>query len=403
MEGRCSPAWTCGRISGVAGLVFLAGATGCGRERPTVGQAPPAAVDGRTPTSAPELAASPGLEPETPGAGRSPFRPTAENAAPPPGPPPRGSRGMVWIPGGEFSMGAFDPSGHGGPGCGDPTADAQPVHRVYVDGFWMDATPVTNEAFAAFVRATGYVTVAERTPTAQEFPTAPPENLIAGSVVFAKPAGPVPLDSQFRWWTYLEGASWRHPTGAGSSLRGRERYPVVQVAFEDARAYARWAGKRLPTEAEFEFAARGGLSGERYAWGDELRPGGRWMANVFQGHFPDADTGADGWTGIAPVASFPANRYGLYDMAGNVWEWIADWYRPDYYATLDGGVARNPHGPEDSYDPSEPGVGKRVQRGGSFLCSSEYCTRYLVGSRGKGEPWSGANHLGFRCVTSALR
>jgi formylglycine-generating enzyme required for sulfatase activity len=311
---------------------------------------------------------------------------------------------MVWIPGGEFSMGAVDPESPAGPGCGDPTADAQPVHRVYVDGFWMDATEVTNGAFADFVRATGYVTVAERTPTAAEFPDAPRENLVAGSVVFAPPSRPVPLDTQFRWWTYLKGASWRHPTGAGSGVNGRERYPVVQVAYEDAAAHCRWEKKRLPTEAEFEFAARGGLSGRRFAWGDEVRPGGRWVANIFQGHFPDKDTAADGWAGIAPVASFPPNGYGLYDVAGNVWEWVADWYRPEYYADLDAhGVARNPTGPADSYDPSEPGVAKRVQRGGSFLCSSEYCTRYLVGSRGKGEPSSGANHLGFRCVAPANR
>ena len=311
---------------------------------------------------------------------------------------------MVWIAGGEFSMGAFDPDVHAGTDCGDPTADAQPVHRVYVDGFWMDSTEVTNETFERFVRATGYVTVAERTPTTDEFPDAPPENLVAGSVVFVPPSRPVPLDSQFRWWTYRKGASWRHPSGVRSDLRGRERYPVVQVAYEDAAALCRWAKKRLPTEAEFEFAARGGLSGKRYAWGDELRPGDRWMANVFEGHFPDEDTGADGWAGIAPVASFPPNGYGLYDVAGNVWEWVGDWYRSDYYATLDPReVTRNPRGPADSHDPSEPGVAKRVQRGGSFLCSSEYCTRYLVGSRGKGEPSSGANHLGFRCVGAGGR
>jgi sulfatase modifying factor 1 len=211
---------------------------------------------------------------------------------------------MVWIAGGEFSMGAFDPDVHAGTDCGDPTADAQPVHRVYVDGFWMDSTEVTNETFERFVRATGYVTVAERTPTTDEFPDAPPENLVAGSVVFVPPSRPVPLDSQFRWWTYRKGASWRHPSGVRSDLRGRERYPVVQVAYEDAAALCRWAKKRLPTEAEFEFAARGGLSGKRYAWGDELRPGDRWMANVFEGHFPDEDTGADGW-----AASRPSRRF----------------------------------------------------------------------------------------------
>jgi formylglycine-generating enzyme len=310
---------------------------------------------------------------------------------------------MVWIPGGEFSMG-IAPLGNapvGASGCGDPFADAQPVHRVYVDGFWMDRVEVTNEEFGRFVHATRYVTVAERTPTARQFPTAPPENLIAGSVVFDPPRAPVPLDNPFRWWSYIKQASWRHPLGAGSDLRGREHFPVVQVAFEDAQAYAKWAGKRLPTEAEFEFAARGGMSGKLYAWGDDLRPGGRWMANLFEGHFPDRDTGEDGWAGIAPVGSFPANGYGLDDVAGNVWEWVSDWYRSDYYATFDPHrVARNPVGPADSYDPAEPRAAKRVQRGGSFLCTSEYCSRYLVGSRGKGEPSSGADHLGFRCVRS---
>jgi formylglycine-generating enzyme required for sulfatase activity len=222
---------------------------------------------------------------------------------------------------------------------------------------------------------------------------------VAGSVVFVPPPRPVPLDSHFRWWSYVEGASWRHPFGPGSDLRGREHHPVVHVAYDDARAYAAWAGKRLPTEAEFEFAARGGLSGKRFAWGDELHPDGRWMANTFQGHFPDHDVGDDGWKGLAPVASYPPNGYGLHDVAGNVWEWVADWYRPDTYATLAAhGVARNPRGPDDSLDPQEPGVPKRVQRGGSFLCTTQYCSRYLVGSRGKGEPSSGADHLGFRCV-----
>jgi formylglycine-generating enzyme required for sulfatase activity len=311
--------------------------------------------------------------------------------------------GMVWIPGGEFSMGVASAGDagdvHGGSGCGDPLADAKPVHRVYVDGFWMDRTEVTNEEFARFVRATGYVTVAERTPTAEEFPTAPPEKLVAGSVVFDPPRAAVPLDNQFRWWTYVVRASWRHPFGEESDVRGREHYPVVHVAYEDAQAYAKWAHKRLPTEAEFELAARGGLAGKSYAWGDELRPDGRWMANTFQGHFPNEDSGEDGWKGIAPVASYPPNGYGLYDVAGNVWEWMSDWYRPDYYATLAArGVVRNPRGPDESFDPAEPRVAKRVQRGGSFLCTSQYCARYLVGSRGKGDPSSGANHLGFRCA-----
>jgi formylglycine-generating enzyme required for sulfatase activity len=310
---------------------------------------------------------------------------------------------MVWVPGGEFSMGAADSSGEpratGRDGCGDPLADARPVHRVSLDGFWMDRTEVTNEEFARFVRATGYVTVAERTPTASEFPGAPRENLVAGSVVFEPPARPVPLDSQFRWWSYVRAASWRHPFGAASDVRGRERFPVVHVAYEDAQAYARWAGKRLPTEAEFEFAARGGLAGKLYPWGDDLRPGGRWMANTFQGQFPSEDSGEDGWRGLAPVASFPSNAYGLYDVAGNVWEWVADWYRRDAYAlAAEGGVSHDPRGPRDSFDPVEPSTPKRVQRGGSFLCTDQYCSRYLVGSRGKGDPSSGANHLGFRCV-----
>jgi sulfatase modifying factor 1 len=388
-----------GTILGASGILL---AIGCGRTSPdeldppaSASAIPQTTVAGGSSHVAPVPSALESAISE-----KSPFAQTVENASRPPGAGPAGSTAMVWIPGGEFSMGASDVGTHGGVGCGDPTADAQPVHRVYVDGFWMDTTGVTNEAFGRFVHATGYVTVAERAPTVEEFPNAPRENLVAGSVVFAPPSRPVPLDSQYRWWTYLKGASWRYPTGAGSGLSGRQHYPVVQVAYEDALAYCKWETKRLPTEAEFEFAARGGLSGRPYAWGDEVRPGGRWMANIFQGHFPDKDTGADGWAGIAPVASFPPNGYGLYDIAGNVWEWVADWYRSDYYATLDHGVARNPIGPGDSFDPSEPGVAKRVQRGGSFLCSSQYCTRYLVGSRGKGDPESGANHLGFRCVAS---
>jgi len=311
---------------------------------------------------------------------------------------------MVWIPGGTFSMGAQDPPDHDPVGM-QATEDSRPVHRVYVDGFWMDRTDVTNDDFAAFVRATGYVTVAERTPTAEEFPGAPPENLVAGSVVFAPPDRPVPLDTHLRWWTYVKGANWRHPLGPGSSIAGRGTYPVVHIAYEDAEAYARWAGKRLPTEAQWEFAARGGLSGKPFVWGDTFMPNGTWMANTHQGHFPDHDTAADGHRGLTAVASYPPNGYGLYDMAGNVWQWTSDWYRADYYAQLshDGGAARNPAGPGDSFDPSEPGVAKRVMRGGSFLCTDQYCSRYMVGTRGKGAPDTGTNHLGFRCVRGTTR
>ena len=327
------------------------------------------------------------------------FAPTVPNPTPPPGPAPEG---MVWIPGGEFSMGAQDPPDMDDVGM-NATLDSRPIHRVYVDGFWMDKTEVTNAQFTKFVKATGYVTVAERTPRAEDFPGAPPENLVAGSVVFSPPDHAVPLDNHFRWWSYVKGANWRHPLGPSSALKGRERYPVVHIAYEDAMAYARWAGKRLPTEAEWEFAARGGLTGKPFVWGDEFKPNGTWMANIHQGHFPDRDRGEDGFVGIATVAQFSANGYGLYDVGGNVWEWVSDWYRPDYYARLAaaGGVARNPQGPDSPYDPSEPTERKRVHRGGSFLCTDQYCSRYMVGTRGKGESSTGTNHLGFRLVKSA--
>jgi formylglycine-generating enzyme len=324
------------------------------------------------------------------------FVATVANSSPAPKAAPPG---MVWIPGGEFSMGAAT-NGHGS--CEMPMAsnDTEPVHHVRVDGFWMDATTVTNEQFEKFVKATGYVTIAERTPTKEEFPTAPQENLVAGSVVFVPTDHEVPLNDHFQWWTYVKGANWRKPQGAESDIKGKEKYPVVQIAFPDAEAYAKWAGKRLPTEAEFEFAARGGLTGKTYTWGDEFRPGGKWMANTWQGKFPVKDTGEDGFAGIAPVAQFPANGYGLYDMAGNVWEWCSDWYRPDYYAQLAkaGSLTINPKGPDTPFDPSEPNEKKRVHRGGSFLCNDQYCSRYIVGTRGKGEVNTGTNHLGFRCV-----
>lgn len=281
--------------------------------------------------------------------------------------------------------------------------DARPIHRVHVDGFWMDATEVTNRQFAAFVAATQYVTVAEKPPRAEDYPGAPPENLVAGSVVFTPPDVPVPLDNHFRWWSYIRGASWRHPTGPDSNLEGREDYPVVQIAYDDAVAYAKWAGKRLPTEAEWEFAARGGLDGNPYAWGMEFRPGGKWMANTWQGQFPVRDLAEDGFGGVAPVGRFPPNGYGLFDVAGNVWEWCSDWYRPDYYADLAGmaSVPRNPTGPSSPFDPAEPTERKRIHRGGSFLCTEQYCTRYMIGTRGKGEVTTGSNHVGFRCVQPA--
>ena len=328
------------------------------------------------------------------------FGPTTPNTA---SPPAKAPQGMAWIPGGEFSMGAQNPPDMDEVGM-KATLDSRPVHRVYVDGFFMDKTDVTNAQFSAFVKATGYVTVAERKPRAEDYPGAPPENLVAGSVIFAPPDHPVSLNDYYQWWTYVPGANWRHPLGPKSSIVGKENYPVVHVSYEDALAYAKWAGKRLPTEAEWEFAARGGLAGKPYVWGDEFRPKGRWMANTHEGHFPDKDTGEDGYSGIAPVARFPANNYGLFDMAGNVWQWTSDWYRPDYYQKLEAdGVARNPQGPDSAYDPSEPGHSKKAQRGGSFLCTDQYCSRYIVGTRGKGDVDTGTNHLGFRCVMSLQR
>jgi len=296
---------------------------------------------------------------------------------------------MVWIPGGTFWMGADDAS----------ICDARPVHEVTVSGFWMDKTEVTNRQFARFVRETGYVTVAERKPDPKDYPGAPPEKLVPGSIVFTPPAGRVSLDDPLVWWRYVAGANWRHPDGPTSTIEGKDDHPVVHICWFDAVAYADWAGKRLPTEAQWEIAARGGIARSRYVWGDDPRPGGKWQANIWEGHFPDQNTSDDGFARTAPVATFPANRFGLYDIAGNVWEWCADWYRPGY----EPGAGRDPSGPDSSYDPSEPGILKRVQRGGSFLCSDQYCTRYLPGARGKGAPDSAASHVGFRCVLSPSR
>jgi formylglycine-generating enzyme required for sulfatase activity len=314
-------------------------------------------------------------------------------ADPPPAAPGAAPDGMVWVPGGTFWMGC-EP-------CDMP--DALPVHRVAIEGFWMDRTPVTNADFERFVAATGYVTVAERPLDPKDFPGVPPDKLVPGSAVFKPTGDAVPLDNPLRWWQYTPGASWKHPEGPGSDVRERAKHPVVHVAFEDAAAYAAWAGKRLPTEAEFEFAARGGLDRNLFPWGNELTPGNKAVANTWQGRFPAKDQGEDGYLGTSPVMAFPANGFGLYDMGGNVWQWTADWYRPDYYALLAsaGDIAKNPQGPKDSFDPQEPDAMKRVTRGGSYLCTDQYCARYLVGSRGKSEVGSGASNLGFRLVKSA--
>lgn len=329
---------------------------------------------------------------------RESFSPTSLNKSKPRGKAPPG---MVWIPGGKFSMGSADPTlqsvcvGH------ERMRDAQPIHQVYVNGFFMDKTEVTNAQFREFVQRTGYKTVAEIAPTQEEFPTAPRENLIAGAIVFTPSPHPVPLNNKFKWWRYQPGADWRHPEGPASSIVGRDDYPVVQVAYPDAVAFAKWAGKRIPTEAEWEFAARGGLTGARYAWGNDFKQNGKWMANIYQGTFPVKDTAGDGYSGLAPVAKYPPNKFGLFDVAGNVWEWCSDWYRPDYYQQLSAnGVADNPKGPSSAWDPAEPNEKKRVQRGGSFLCTDQYCARYLVGTRGKGDEKTASNHVGFRCVSS---
>ncbi len=314
---------------------------------------------------------------------------TGVNKTPPPGPAPPG---MVWIPGGTFSMGCED--------CDMP--DTLPAHPVAVDGFWMDETPVTNAQFRKFVKATGYMTIAERKPDPKDYPGADPSMLVPGSACFNPPSREVPLDNAYRWWKYQPGASWKHPEGPGSTIKGREDHAVVHIAWDDAAAYAKWAGKRLPTEAEYEFSARGGLDRNRYAWGNELKPGGKWPANIWQGRFPNRNLVEDGYVATSPVKAFPSNGYGLYDVGGNVWQWCSDWYRPDYFATLPrNSAARNPQGPADSLDPDEPGIQKRVQKGGSFLCSDRYCARYLVGSRGKGATDSGGSNVGFRCVKAS--
>ena len=298
--------------------------------------------------------------------------------------------GMALIPSGTFWMGIEKAT----------LPDAGPVHKVYVHRFAIDKELVTNDQFAAFVKATGYVTVAERKLDPKDFPGVPIASLKSGSVVFTAPRQSVPLDNPSNWWRYVPGANWKHPLGPWSNIAGKGKYPVVQVAWEDANAYATWVEKRLPTEAEFEYASRGGLDRKLYGWGNELTPHGVWRANIFQGHFPDRNTCEDGFSGPSPVGSYPANGYGLYDMTGNVWEWCLDWYRPNAYSGSHGRVVKDPRGPLTGFDPDEPNVPKRVQRGGSFLCSDQYCVRYMVGARGKCDPNTATNNAGFRCVIS---
>jgi len=317
--------------------------------------------------------------------------------------------GMVWIPGGEFTMGSTDPLAR---------PDESPLHRVRVDGFWMDVTEVTNAQFAEFVKATGYKTVAERPVDWEELKKQLPEGtprpdekmLLPGSLVFTPPDQPVDLRAYEQWWSWTTGASWRHPQGPGSSIDGKDNHPVVHIAYEDAVAYCNWAGKSLPTEAQWEFAARGGLDHTINVWGNE--PVDAKRANIWQGHFPDKNTAEDGFALAAPVKSFPPNAFGLYDMAGNVWEWCSDLYRPDTYARrmleLDQAgkkgadrVIANPTGPARSYDPRNPDSPEsRVHRGGSFLCNDSYCASYRPSARMAAPPDTGLQHLGFRCVMS---
>jgi formylglycine-generating enzyme required for sulfatase activity len=304
---------------------------------------------------------------------------------------------MVWIPGGTFLMG----SDHHYP-------EEAPAHPVSVDGFWIDQTTVTNRQFARFVAKTGHVTVAEQTPDPADYPGAKPELLIPASTVFVAPTHRVDLSNPYNWWTYVPSADWRHPQGPGSSVKKRPDHPVVHVAWQDVEAYAGWAGKQLPTEAEWEFAARGGLDGAEFAWGEEFTPEGRWMANTWQGEFPIYNTKQDGYEGTAPVGSYPPNGYGLHDMIGNVWEWTTDWYQAhaDHAETSHACcTVDSPRGGdrEHSYDPHLPGVRipRKVMKGGSHLCAPNYCRRYRPAARMPQAIDTATSHLGFRCILRA--
>jgi len=304
--------------------------------------------------------------------------------------------GMAWIPGGVFRMGSDVHYPEEGPS-----------HRAKVDGFWMDRHTVTNAQFARFVAETGYVTVAERPLNPELYPDADPDLLAPGALVFHMTSGPVNKSDVSNWWRYTLGAKWDRPLGPESDLAGLENHPVVHVSFEDAQAYAAWAGKALPTEAEWEFAARGGLDAAPYVWGAELTPGGRHMANTWQGEFPWQNLEADGFAGAAPVGSYPANGYGLHDMAGNVWEWTTDWYftRHEGDAAKPCCIPENPHGApmETSFDPDQPRVPipRKVVKGGSFLCAPSYCRRYRPAARQPQMIDTAMSHVGFRCIIRA--
>ncbi|MDG1895806.1 MAG: formylglycine-generating enzyme family protein [Fuerstiella sp.] len=309
-----------------------------------------------------------------------------------------GSReGMVWIPGGVAVMGND---------AGPP--DEMPPHPIAIDGFWMDTTEVTNRQFKAFVDATGYVTLPERKPELRSIQKGSGLDDIAILEEFNQPGSICSLQlnslddidpgkGAYSWWQYTLGASWKHPEGPDSSIDDRMDHPVVHVSWMDAKAYCDWAGKTLPTEAQWEYAIRGGRDGEFYPWGNNRNPDGKWLHNIWQGTFPIEDKAEDGFTRTSPVRSFPPNDYGLFDMSGNVWEWCADYYQPEYYAVS---PVHNPAGPDSSFDPQEPGIIKRVQRGGSFMCSDQYCIGYRISARMKGEEDTGAFHTGFRCVVN---
>jgi len=305
-------------------------------------------------------------------------------------------RGMAWIPGGTFRMGS---DVH--------YPEEAPVHRVTVDGFWIDRYPVTNREFRRFVEATGYVTVAEIAPDPKDYPGALPHMLKPGSLVFTPPSHPVDLKDWRQWWRFELGANWRRPYGRGKPSRRLDEHPVVHIAFEDAAAYAVWAGKALPTEAEWEYAARGGLDGAEFAWGEGLTPGGRHMANTWQGRFPHENFATDGFARTSPVETFPPNGYGLFDVTGNVWEWTTDWYTAHHTADAPKAccIPENPRGgiEADSYDAREPSVRipRKVVKGGSHLCAPNYCRRYRPAARHAQPIDTGMSHVGFRCVIRA--